>query len=108
MLWREAAASACGFAAQCNTHGSRAATAAAPTCAPLLHTFSLRCVAALRCIAVPPPYQVEMWVKARRRVPDVLPGLHIEEGERVLVEISRKFTPRGGALPAVSANVLVV
>lgn len=49
-----------------------------------------------------------MWVKARRRVPDVLPGLHIEEGERVLVEISRKFTPRGGALPAVSANVLVV
>ncbi len=33
-----------------------------------------------------------MWVRARRRVPDVLPGLHIEAGERVLVEVSRKFT----------------
>lgn len=59
----------------------------------------------LRCVAVPPPLQVEMWVQARRRVPDVLPGLHIEEGERVLVEISRKFTPQGGTLPA---NVLAV
>lgn len=37
-----------------------------------------------------------MWVRAQRRVPHVLPGLHIEQGERVLVEISRKFTPEGG------------
>lgn len=36
-----------------------------------------------------------MWVRAARRVPDVLPGVHIEAGERVLVEISRKFTPEG-------------
>lgn len=50
------------------------------------------------CCAVLPPLlvQVEMWVRAQRRVPHVLPGLHIEQGERVLVEISRKFTPEGG------------
>lgn len=88
------------------THGdSLAATAAFPICAPPLHAFPLRSVAALRRVAVPPPFQVEMWVQPRRHVPDVLPGLHIEEGERVLVEISRKFTPQGGTLPA---NVLAV
>lgn len=39
-----------------------------------------------------------MWVRAQRRMPDVLPGLHIEAGERVLVEVSRKFTPEGARL----------
>jgi uncharacterized SAM-dependent methyltransferase len=35
-----------------------------------------------------------MYVTAQERVADVLPGgVHMEAGERVLVEISRKFTP---------------
>lgn len=37
-----------------------------------------------------------MWVRATRRVPDVLPCVHVEAGERVLVEVSRKFTAECG------------
>ncbi|KAL4447235.1 hypothetical protein ABPG77_007268 [Micractinium sp. CCAP 211/92] len=48
--------------------------------------------------------QVEMWVRARRRVPDVLRGLHIEAGERVLVEVSRKFTTESVAAMAFAAG----
>lgn len=44
---------------------------------------------------MPLPLQVEMWVTAQRRIAGVLPGVDIEAGERVLVEISRKFTPQG-------------
>lgn len=36
--------------------------------------------------------QVEMWIKARRKVVNVLPGMDICPGEEVLMEISRKFT----------------
>ena len=35
--------------------------------------------------------QVEMWVAPTRRVPGLLPGVDLAEGERVLMEISRKF-----------------
>ncbi|KAL4443671.1 hypothetical protein ABPG75_011408 [Micractinium tetrahymenae] len=49
--------------------------------------------------------QVEMWVGATRRVADVLPGLHIEAGERVLVEISRKFTTESVAAMAFAAGL---
>jgi dimethylhistidine N-methyltransferase len=38
--------------------------------------------------------QVEMWVKAKERVDGVLPGVHFSAGERILIEISRKFTPQ--------------
>jgi len=62
------------------------------------------------CYSLPPSLQrqVEMWVRAQRRVPDVLPGLHIEEGERVLVEISRKFRPEGGQQPGSLVRAYVV
>lgn len=36
-----------------------------------------------------------MYATARRRVPDLLRGVHVEEGEAVLVEVSRKFTQPG-------------
>jgi len=39
--------------------------------------------------------QVEMWVEAKETVRNVLPGLHIQKGERILMEISRKLTPQG-------------
>lgn len=48
-----------------------------------------------------------MYVRAQRRVADVLPGVHVEEGERVLVEISRKFTPDGEAAPRPGCGRLV-
>lgn len=38
--------------------------------------------------------QVEMWVEAKERVDGVLPGVHFIAGERILMEISRKFTPQ--------------
>lgn len=44
--------------------------------------------------------QVEMYLVARESVPDVFPGVTIERGERVLMEISRKFT--GGGLRALA------
>ena len=37
--------------------------------------------------------QVEMWVQAKDDVLQVLPGVDIRKGERILMEISRKFTP---------------
>lgn len=43
-----------------------------------------------------------MWAVAQRRVQDVLPGLHIEAGERALVEVSRKFEPQGKQAPVPS------
>ena len=39
--------------------------------------------------------QVEMYLVARESVPDVFPGVTIARGERVLMEISRKFTSSG-------------
>ena len=36
--------------------------------------------------------QVEMWVRAKQDMHDVVPGIHVTKGERLLVEISRKFT----------------
>lgn len=35
--------------------------------------------------------QVEMWLTARRKIHDVIPGVDIESGESILMEISRKF-----------------
>jgi dimethylhistidine N-methyltransferase len=36
--------------------------------------------------------QVEMWVRAKQEMRDIVPGIHVRRGERLLVEISRKFT----------------
>ena len=36
--------------------------------------------------------QVEMWLEARHTVPSVVAGVDICKGERVLMEVSRKFT----------------
>ena len=36
--------------------------------------------------------QVEMWLEARHTVPSVVEGVDICRGERVLMEVSRKFT----------------
>jgi len=36
--------------------------------------------------------QVEMWVRAKQEMRDIVPGIHVKRGERLLVEISRKFT----------------
>jgi dimethylhistidine N-methyltransferase len=38
--------------------------------------------------------QVEMWVIAKESVENVLPGVNFCAGERILMEISRKFTPQ--------------
>ena len=38
--------------------------------------------------------QVEMWLVARRRLANLVPGRHVGAGERVLVEVSRKFSPQ--------------
>lgn len=37
--------------------------------------------------------QVEMWIEAKADVDQVLPGVDITQGERIMMEISRKFTP---------------
>lgn len=37
--------------------------------------------------------QVEMWIQAKADVDQVLPGVDITQGERIMMEISRKFTP---------------
>ena len=37
--------------------------------------------------------QVEMWLRSRAALGEVAPGVAIAAGERVLVEVSRKFTP---------------
>lgn len=53
--------------------------------------------------------QVEMWVEAREAVKDVLPGVSVAKGERILIEISRKFTPADvGALAQGSGMCLEV
>jgi hypothetical protein len=39
--------------------------------------------------------QVEMYMEAVRDVQDILPGVHVAAGERILMEVSRKFTARG-------------
>lgn len=36
--------------------------------------------------------QVEMWLVSKAGVPGVLPGVTVAPGERVLMEVSRKFT----------------
>lgn len=44
-----------------------------------------------------------MWAVAGRRLGGLLPGVDLEQGERLLVEVSRKFTPEGGWVAAVEA-----
>lgn len=46
------------------------------------------------CIVNTELHQVEMWVKAKESVDRVLPGVDFCAGERILMEISRKFTPQ--------------
>ena len=36
--------------------------------------------------------QVEMWVQAAETLADIAPGVTIRKGERILMEVSRKFT----------------
>lgn len=42
-----------------------------------------------------PLLQVEMWVVAQCAVPNVVPGASIVPGEKILVEVSRKYTVGG-------------
>ena len=51
--------------------------------------------------------QVEMWVEAQEDVNHVLPGVSVAKGERVLMEISRKFTPQGIAALAQRAGLCI-
>ncbi|RMZ53543.1 hypothetical protein APUTEX25_003365, partial [Auxenochlorella protothecoides] len=51
--------------------------------------------------------QVEMWVSPKRRVSDIVPGVSLEAGEKLLVEISRKFTPLSIAALADQAGLVV-
>ena len=37
--------------------------------------------------------QVEMWLRARQDLAQLAEGVTVAAGERVLVEVSRKFTP---------------
>lgn len=51
--------------------------------------------------------QVEMWVEALEGIKKVLPGIAIQKGERVLMEISRKFTPQGIAALAQRSGLCI-
>lgn len=44
-------------------------------------------------IVNPDGRQVEMWLTAKAPVHNIVPEIHIAAGEKVLMEISRKFTP---------------
>lgn len=48
-----------------------------------------------------------MWVSPKRRVADIVPGVSLEAGEKLLVEISRKFTPLSIAALAEQAGLVV-
>lgn len=58
------------------------------------------------CVEVNPAEQrVEMYLQARERLADLLPGVSIKAGERVLMEISRKYTPHDVAALAADAGL---
>lgn len=42
----------------------------------------------------PTETQVEMWLRAKTDIGRLADGVNISTGERVLVEVSRKFTPQ--------------
>ncbi|KAK2078002.1 hypothetical protein QBZ16_003870 [Prototheca wickerhamii] len=52
--------------------------------------------------------RVEMWVAPRRAVRDIVPGVSLAPGERLLVEISRKFTQASLAKLAQGAGMAVL
>lgn len=52
--------------------------------------------------------RVEMWVAPRRAVRDIVPGVSLAAGERLLVEISRKFTQTSLAKLAQGAGMAVL
>ena len=51
--------------------------------------------------------RVEMWLVAEEDVPQVIEGVDISKGERILMEMSRKFTPEDIRQLAFQSNFYV-
>lgn len=56
---------------------------------------------------MPRAWQVEMHAVPCRPVRDLVPGVSLEAGEKLLVEISRKFTPASIAALAEEAGLVL-
>ena len=59
------------------------------------------------CVVNSALHQVEMWVESKNKIENVLPGVHFEAGEQILMEISRKFTAQDISALAQHAGLCV-